>query len=72
MRAKLNLTIDRDTAEEARTLGVNMSRVSEAAIAAANKAERNRRWVEANRAALEAYAAQIEAEGPALARFRQF
>lgn len=72
MRAKLNLTIDRATAEEARALGVNMSRVSEAAIAAASKAERNRRWAEANRDALAAYAARIAAEGPALARFRLF
>jgi antitoxin CcdA len=72
MRAKLNLTVEKAVADEARALGVNMSRVAEDAIAAANKIERNRRWVEENRDALDAYAARIEAEGPALARWRLF
>jgi len=72
MRSKLSIVIDPRTAEEARALGVNMSRVAEAAIAAANKAERNRRWVAENRAALDAYARQIEEEGCALAPYRQF
>ncbi|MFN3613242.1 MAG: type II toxin-antitoxin system CcdA family antitoxin [Rubrimonas sp.] len=72
MKAKLNLTIDRAVADQARALGLNMSQIAEAAIAQAGAAERNRRWVEQNRAALDAYAAEIEAEGLALERYRLF
>lgn len=68
-RVKVNLTLD---AEVARTLGLNMSRLAEAAIAEAAKIERNRRWRAKNAAALSAYADEIAAEGPALARFRTF
>ncbi|HEU0222782.1 MAG TPA: type II toxin-antitoxin system CcdA family antitoxin [Paracoccaceae bacterium] len=57
-------------AEEARDLGINMSAVAEKAIARAAKAERNRRWVETNRAALDAYAAEVEREGLPLAKHR--
>ncbi len=34
--------------------------------------ERNRRWREENREALEAYAREVERDGLALARFRSF
>ena len=72
MRSKVNLTIDEGVAREARELGVNMSRVAEVAIAEAARLERNRLWREANRTALDAYAEEIEREGPLLARFRSF
>lgn len=72
MRAKLNLTVEKEIADEARDLGINMSRVAEEAIAKAAKLERNRRWVEENREALEQYARRIEEEGPALAKYRRF
>ncbi len=72
MRAKVNLSIEAAVVREARNLGVNMSRVAEAAIAEAARLERNRRWREENREALEAYAREIEREGPALARYRGF
>jgi antitoxin CcdA len=72
MRAKLSLTIESGVVAEARALGVNMSRVAEQAIADANKAARNRAWVAANRAKLDAYARQIAEEGCALTRFRRF
>ena len=72
MRAKVNLSLDPVVAAEARALGVNMSRVAEEAVARANKAERNRRWVEENRAALDTYAREVEREGLPLARHRLF
>jgi antitoxin CcdA len=72
LRSKVNLSIAAEVAREARDLGINMSRVAEAAIAEAARLERNRRWREANRAALEAYAREVERDGPALARFRSF
>jgi antitoxin CcdA len=72
MKTKLNLTISREVAREARALGLNMSRVAEAAIADASRLERNRHWIAANRAALDAYAAEVEREGLPLAAHRLF
>ena len=46
MRVKVNLSIDEGVTREARALGLNMSRVAEAAIAEAARLERNRRWRE--------------------------
>ena len=72
MRTKVNLSMDDAITREARELGVNMSRVAEAAIAEAARHARNRRWREENRAALEAYAREVARDGLALARFRSF
>jgi antitoxin CcdA len=72
MRAKLNLTVEKAIADEARELGINMSRVAEEAIAKAAKLERNRRWVEENRDALAADARRVEEEGCALEKYRLF
>lgn len=72
MRVKVNLSIDGAVTREARALGVNMSRVAEAAIAEAARLERNRRWREENRAALDAYAEEVAREGLPLARYRTF
>lgn len=71
-RIKVNLTLDAGVAEAARELGLNMSRLAEAAIVEAAKAERNRRWREENKAALDAYAAEVEREGLPLAQYRGF
>lgn len=71
-RQKVNLTLDADVTEEARALGLNMSRVAEAAIAEAARVERNRLWREANSGAIDAYADEIEQGGLALSRFRTF
>jgi antitoxin CcdA len=49
-----------------------MSRVAETAIAEAARVERNRRWREENRAALDAYAQEVARDGLPLARFRSF
>ncbi|WP_372574754.1 type II toxin-antitoxin system CcdA family antitoxin [Ruegeria jejuensis] len=71
-RVKVNLTIDAELSREARALGLNMSRVAEAAIAKVAREERNRRWRQDNRAALDAYAEEVERDGLPLARFRSF
>lgn len=71
-RVKVNLTLDAEVAEAARTLGLNMSRLAEAAIADAAKVERNRVWREENRAAISAYADEVAREGLPLAQFRSF
>lgn len=71
-RVKVNLTLDADVAETARALGLNMSRVAEAAIAEASKVERNRLWRLENKAAINAYAEEVAQEGLPLAQFRSF
>lgn len=71
-RVKVNLTLDAEVAATARALGLNMSRLAEAAIAEATRAERNRRWRAENRAAIDAYAEEVAREGLALAAFRSF
>lgn len=71
-RVKVNLTLDAEVAETARSLGLNMSRLAEAAIIEAAKVERNRLWREANQSAINAYAEEIAKEGLPLAAFRSF
>ncbi|GAA0305739.1 type II toxin-antitoxin system CcdA family antitoxin [Rhodovulum strictum] len=71
-RVKVNLTLDAQVAETARSLGLNMSRLAEAAIIEAAKVERNRLWRQENRAAIDAYAEEIAREGLPLAQFRSF
>ncbi len=62
-RIKVNLTLDAAVIAEARALGLNMSRLAEAAIAEAAKAERNRLWRAANAAAIDAYAGDVARDG---------
>ncbi len=71
-RVKVNLTLDADVAESARSLGLNMSRLAEAAIVEASKAERNRLWREQNAGNIASYAKEIEREGLALSEYRTF
>ena len=71
-RVKVNLTLDSDVAEAARALGLNMSRLAEAAIIAAAKVERNRLWRTENQAAIATYADEVARDGLPLARFRSF
>ena len=71
-RVKVNLTLDSDVAETARALGLNMSRLAEAAIIAAAKVERNRLWRAENQAAIATYADEVARDGLPLARFRSF
>ena len=71
-RVKVNLTLEAVVAETARALGLNMSRLAEAAIVEASKAERNRRWREENSEAIDQYALEVEKEGLPLSRFRSF
>lgn len=71
-RVKVNLTLDGDVAETARALGLNMSRLAEAAIADAAKIERNRLWRIENKDAIDAYAQEVAKDGLPLTQFRSF
>lgn len=71
-RRATSLTLDRALLDEARTLGVNVSRAAEAGLAEAVRAARAARWQAENAEAIAAYNARIEADGVPLARFRKF
>lgn len=71
-RVKVNLTLDAEVAKSARSLGLNMSRLAEAAILEAAKVERNRLWREANQPAIDTYAEEVAKEGLPLAGYRSF
>lgn len=71
-RVKVNLTLDAEVAEAARSLGLNMSRLAEAAIIEAARVERNRLWRAENQSAINAYAEEVAKEGLPLAAFRSF
>jgi antitoxin CcdA len=62
-RRSTNLSIDAALLNEARELGLNLSRSSENGIRASVKAERERRWLEENLPAIEAWNRWI-AENP--------
>jgi antitoxin CcdA len=71
-RRSTSLTLDRDLLDEAKELGVNISRAAEAGVLAAVKAERARRWKVDNAEAVAAYNKWIEENGVPLARYRKF
>ena len=62
-RKRTNLTVREDIMAEAKALGLNTSRAAEAGIAAAVKAEKERRWREENAEAIKAYHERIAREG---------
>lgn len=66
-RVKVNLTLDAEVSASARSLGLNMSRLAEAAIAEAVKVERNRLWRQENADAISDYAEEVAGEGLPLA-----
>ena len=72
VRRSTSLTLDRRLLDEARELGVNVSRAAEDGVSRAVRAARARRWQEENAAAIEDYNAFIEAHGVPLAEFRKF
>ena len=62
-RKATNLSLNADLVTEAQALGLNLSRVLDAALYEAVKAERGRRWVQDNRAAFEAANRAIDKYG---------
>lgn len=67
-----NLSIRADLVEEARALGINLSRTLEAALAIEVKKTKEKQWLEENRAAIEAYNREIAEHGLFSDRFRTF
>jgi antitoxin CcdA len=71
-RRPTNLSLPVSLIEDARKLGINLSRACEQGIVAAVKAERERRWKDQNRDAIEDYNRWVEEHGLPLAEYRQF
>ena len=67
-----NLSIRADLLEEARASKINLSQTLETALQAELKKEKERRWLEENRAAIEAYNRHVEEHGLFSDRFRTF
>jgi antitoxin CcdA len=71
-RRATSLTMDRQLLDEARALGVNISRAAEAGVEAALKEARATAWKRENADALADFNTYIEQNGLPLAKFRQF
>ena len=66
-KSRTNITVDHGILEDARTYGLNVSLISEQALAAAVRAETARRWERDNAAAISERTAWIERHGLPLA-----
>jgi antitoxin CcdA len=71
-RRPTNVSLDARLVEEAKELGINVSRASEEGLAREVKAERERRFKEDNAEAFEEWNRFVEKNGLPLERFRQF
>lgn len=71
-RKATNLSLDQGLIAEAKELEINVSRVAEEAIGDAVRAEKNRRWKEENREAMESSNEWVRKNGLPLAKYRLF
>lgn len=71
-RRSTSMTLDAALLDEARALGVNLSRAAEEGILAQVRAARARRWKEENAEAVADYNKWIEEGGVPLSQFRKF
>lgn len=62
-RRAVNVSLDDDLVGEAKALGLNLSQACEAGLAATVKAERERRWKEENREAIDSWNRWLEKNG---------
>ncbi len=72
LRRPTNISLDSAMIDDAKELGINISRACEQGLSEAIRTERNRRWEEDNREAIEGWNAWVEEHGLPLERFRQF
>ena len=71
-RRPTNISLDSAMIEEARELGINISRACEEGLAKQISEERGRRWLEENREAMEAANEWVANHGLPLAKYRTF
>ncbi len=72
LRKAINLSLDQAVIAEAKELELNVSRIAEEAIIDAVRAEKNRRWKEENREALESWNEWVRENGLPLEKYRLF
>ena len=71
-RKPTNVSLDRQLVDEAKRLGINLSRACEEGLAARIRELKAQRWLDENREALLSSNAYVEKHGLPLARFRMF
>ena len=71
-RRATNITLPDTLLREARALGISLSQACERNWAAAVADARRHRWLEENRAAVDAWNELVAEQGLPLARYRQF
>lgn len=71
-RRPTNLSLDSALLQEAKALGINISRSAEAGIKEAVMRSKGERWRQANKAALRSSNSYVESNGLPLSRHRQF
>ncbi|TIV92330.1 MAG: post-segregation antitoxin CcdA [Mesorhizobium sp.] len=71
-RKSIRISIDPRLIEDAKAVGIDISGVSEAAIATAVSAEKTRRWQEENREAIDSSNDYVRRNGLPLAKYRLF
>ncbi len=67
-----NLSLDSDLVDEARAFDINVSSACERGLATEVKKAREKKWLEENLPALQAWNEWIEENGLPLAKYRQF
>ena len=70
--AKTRINLDQAVLNEAREIGINVSRTAESGIQSAIKMRRAEIWKQENMGAIADYNAMIEREGVSLSRYRKF
>lgn len=71
-RRSTSMTLDAAVLDEARALGVNVSRAAEQGVAAAVRAARAERWRRDNAEAIASHNRWVEENGIPLAEYRKF
>ncbi len=71
-RRPTNISLDAAMIDDAKELGINISRACEEGLAKQISEERGRRWLKENRAAIESSNAWVEEHGLPLAKYRPF
>ncbi|WP_210260298.1 type II toxin-antitoxin system CcdA family antitoxin [Hongsoonwoonella zoysiae] len=71
MKRSANLSVESELLEEAKALGINLSRTFEEALAARLQEARAEKWREENRGAIEAYNSAIDEAGTFAERMRR-
>jgi antitoxin CcdA len=71
-RRPINVSLDAALIEEARALGINISRACEHGLAEEIAKQRRQRWLDENQEAIEGWNKYVEEHGLPLEKYRQF